>query len=193
MSKIDLEKERKKLDREVTFFHFERALRKISKCIKEAKRRKDKFFLCYFLAQNQIINEDFYQGINYLDKAIAIRETDGCSYNDKALCLAELGKHTEALEVFNKGIKKDPNCTSLYHNKGWLLNLLAKHKEAVICFHKALELDPRRPEVLYSLADSYFHLNKRDLAAKYFKRALAKVKGRSSYVYGDISRRLKGL
>ena len=181
MSKVDFEKERKILDRQITFFHFKRAKKRIARCIRLAHKLKDDFFLNYFLAQERILKEDFSGAIDYLDKALAIKKNDGCACNDKALCLADLGKLTKALDCFNQGLKKDPNCISLYHNKGWLLNLLKQYKEAILCFKKALELDEDRVEALYSLADTYYHLGQRQLAKKYFNMALKYIKGKSSY------------
>ena len=190
MPKIDFEKERNSLDRQITFFHFKRAKKKISKCIKRAKQTQDKFFLYYFLAQDKILGEDYSKAIDYLDKALRIRKTDGCTYNDKALCLADLGKLKKALNCFNEGIKRDRDCASLYHNKGWLLNLLKEYKKAILCFRKALELGEDRPEALYSLADTYYHLGQKTLARKYFKKALREIKGKSAYMRREALKRL---
>jgi tetratricopeptide (TPR) repeat protein len=193
MPKIDLEKERKILDRQITFFHFKRAKRKIEKCIKWAKKIKDNFFLNYFLAQRYILKEDFSKAIVYFNCALKIKPNDGCTYNDKALCLAELGNYQEALECFNEGIRKDKDCASLYHNKGWLLNFLGRYKEAILCFKKSLELEKKRVESLYSLADTYLHLHDKEKAKKYFKKTLKLIKGKSSFIFKETLKRLKDL
>ncbi|MCM8820247.1 MAG: hypothetical protein NC925_05575, partial [Candidatus Omnitrophica bacterium] len=49
MSKINLEKERGLLDRDITFFHFNRAKKRIAKCIKIAKKINNNFYFFYFL------------------------------------------------------------------------------------------------------------------------------------------------
>ncbi|MEM7816903.1 MAG: tetratricopeptide repeat protein [Candidatus Aenigmatarchaeota archaeon] len=191
MPEIDLDRERKLLDREITFFHFKKAKKKVIKCLKIAKKIRSDFFFFYFLAQKYILEEKFYWAIYYLDRAIKLRESDGCSYNDKAICLADLGKYNEALNCFNQGIKRDPNCVSLYHNKGWLLNLLGRHKEAILCFKKALELEDNRAETLYSLADTYLNLNQKERARKYFLKTIKAVYGKSKFVYRETLKRLK--
>jgi tetratricopeptide (TPR) repeat protein len=193
MFKVDLEKERKILDRYITFFHFKRAKRKIEKCLRLSKKLKDDFFFYYFSAQRFILKENFKEAISLFDKALKIRINDGCSYNDKAICLAELGKYREALECFNEGIRRDKDCASLYHNKGWLLNFLGRYREAILCFKKALELEEDRVESMYSLADTYFHLKDKKMAKKYFKKALFHIKGKSSYIYKETLKRLKEL
>ena len=193
MSKIDFEEERRIIDREITYFHFKRARRRILKCIKACSCGDDAFFLNYFHAQEEILGGHFRLAIHYIDKALAIRPWDGCAYNDRALCLADLDESELALKWFDQGIAQDVNCVALYHNKGWLLNSLGRHRSAIVCFHKALELDPRRPEALYSLADSYAHLDDLGRARRYFKKALLGVLGHSSYMRRVISQRIKSL
>ncbi|MCM8831202.1 MAG: tetratricopeptide repeat protein [Candidatus Omnitrophica bacterium] len=193
MSKINLEKERGLLDRDITFFHFNRAKKRIAKCIKIAKKINNNFYFFYFLAQKYILEKKYLMAIKYLDKALFLNENDFCVYNDKALCFADLGKYKEALEWFNRGIKKNRDCSLLYHNKGWLFNLLGKHKEAILCFRKALELDEERVESLYSMADSYEKINDIEKAYRYFEEALYKLKGKCSFMYKETKRRLKKL
>lgn len=193
MLQIDFERERTMLDREITFFHFSRAKRRIARCIALAKKADDRFFLYYFLAQNEIVHERFRLAMYYIDKAIGLKQNDGCSYNDRALCLAELGKYDLALEWFDRGIARDRDCASLYHNKGWLLNALGRHRQAVVCFHKALELQGQRPEAWYSLADSLLALGHMQPAVRAFKQALRQVKGKSAPVRNIIEARLKSL
>ena len=191
MQKIDLEKERRKLDREITFFHFRRAKRIILRALKEARKDSQWFYIYYFTAQNYILSEKFRWAIKYLNKALHLRPSDGCTYNDKALCVAELGFYEKALACFNQGIAKDRDCASLYHNKGWLLNFLGEYKDAILCFRKALELEEGRPEALFSLADSYYHLGEYQEAKKYFGKASRVIEGKCSYLRREVARHLK--
>jgi tetratricopeptide (TPR) repeat protein len=188
---IDLEKERKKLDRLITFFHLKSARKKIERCLAISQKQDDDFFFYYFLAQKCILRHDFNKAIKYFDRALKLRKDDGCTYNDKAISLAELEKYDKALRCFDEGIRRDRDCASLYHNKGWLLNVLGRYKESVIFFKKALELEPYRAESLYSLADTFLHLNNSRDARVYFQKALKKVKGKCSFVHKKIRRQLK--
>jgi len=188
--KIDLEKERDLLDRQITFFHFKKAEKKINKCLKVAEKRKDYFYFFYFTAQRFIIQEDFVKALRYLELCLKTQADDGYSYNEKAICLAELKRYTEALACFDKGISLADYKVSLYHNKGWLLNSLGKFRQSIICFEKALELESNRVESIFSLGDSYSHLGDNIRASKYFNRALGQVKSKSSYIYKEIKKRL---
>ncbi|MCK4810188.1 MAG: tetratricopeptide repeat protein [Candidatus Omnitrophica bacterium] len=191
MREIDLEKERFDLDREMTFLHFRKAEKIIRRCLEKAEKEKNCFFIYYFTAQKYILKEVFKKAVENLDNALNLRPSDGITYNDKAVCLAEMEDYESSLLCFNEGIKRDRDCASLYHNKGWLLNLLGRYKPAIICFHKALELHPDRPESLYSLGDSYYHLGELKKTRIYFKKAARAIKGKSSYFYKETLRRLK--
>lgn len=191
MQKIDLEKERKELDREITFFHFGKAKQKIAKCLRESAKENNVFFLAYFTAQKFILDRDFEKAIKYLNLCIKLKPNDGCSYNDKAICFAELGKYERALAVFDEGLRQSRDCASLYHNKGWLLNLLGRFQQSLIYFQKALELEGDRAEAIFSLGDSYSKLGEETKARKYFYLALKKTKGKNAYIYKEIKKRLR--
>lgn len=190
MLELDFEKERRLLEREITFFHFKRAKKRIARCIKQARNLNEVFYFYYFLAQEYILKEDFQEALKDIEKALRIRPDDALSYNDKALCLAELGKHKEAIAVFDEGIKKNRDSSLLYHNKGWLLHLLGKYKEALLYFKKALELDKSRVESLFSLADTYVQLGEDAEAKKYFRLTRIWIKGKSAYISKETLKRL---
>lgn len=192
MRKIKWEKERKDLDRLITFFHFKKAMIKINRCLKMARKENNKFYYLYFHAQKEMLKENFSQAIEFLNMALEIKE-DPLSYNDKAICLAELGRYKSAMKVFNQGINRIKDNATLYHNKGWLLNKLGKYKEAIVLFNKALELEKDRVESIYSIGDSYLKLGKREEAYRYLKKALILIKGKSKYIRQHIEKRLKTL
>lgn len=190
-NRIDFEKERDRLDRQITFFHFEKAKGKINKCLKVAKIKNDYFYLFYFTAQKFIIEENFEKALKYFELCLKHRPDDGYSYNEKAICLAELKRYDEALNCFDEGIRRAKYKVSLYHNKGWLLNLLGKFKQSIIYFEKALEFESGRVESNFSLGDSYSHLGDKVKARKYFQRALSQIKGKSFFIYREIKKRLR--
>ncbi|MFH1876535.1 MAG: hypothetical protein ABH865_06565 [Candidatus Omnitrophota bacterium] len=49
---IDLNKERELLDREVTFFHYRRARRRIAKCLRHARKAHETFLFIIFLPRS---------------------------------------------------------------------------------------------------------------------------------------------
>lgn len=58
---------------------------------------------------------------------------------NKAVTLAKLGKHNDAIEYFNKLLKLNPNSPEGWFGKGSSLLMLEQHEEAIKCYDKALE------------------------------------------------------
>lgn len=108
----------------------------------------------YFLAQKYILRNMFVTAIEHLDEAIRHDPADGAAFNDRALCMVELGIIDEAFAFFDKGIAVEPDYATVYHNKGWLLNNIGRYSEAVVHLRRALELEPDRPVTYDNLADA---------------------------------------
>jgi tetratricopeptide (TPR) repeat protein len=126
----------------------------------------------YFRGQIELIREHYAGAMEYFDSAIAQNPFDGAAFNDRALCLAELGALDQALEYFDRGIEAEPDFATIYHNKGWLLNNLGRHREALGCFFKALSLDPVRPVTYDNLADAYFNVGDIPAAVRAYRMVL---------------------
>ncbi|MFA6350417.1 MAG: tetratricopeptide repeat protein [Candidatus Omnitrophota bacterium] len=114
----------------------------------------------YFNGQLDILNKNYVSAIEHFNAAIKFNPLDGAAFNDKALCMVELGLIDEAIYYFDKGIEAEPDYATIYHNKGWLLNNIGLHTEAIKCLTKALKLESGRAVTYDSLADAYFNLGK---------------------------------
>ena len=160
------------LDRAITFGRIGQAF-KIARAGLELAKEKDlPGEIEYFRAQFFILEEDFLAAITHLNKAVELNPHDGAAFNDKALCLTELGKFDEALSNFDQGILAEPDYATVYHNKGWLLNKLGRFREAIECFNKTLELEPERPVTYENLGDVYLNLGLKNNARQAYQNAL---------------------
>ncbi|MBZ0266060.1 tetratricopeptide repeat protein [bacterium] len=93
--------------------------------------------------------------------------------NNYAYLLAEKGERFEdALELVNRALAKEPDQASFLDTKGWLLFLMGRQEQALDPLKRAVELDAENPEILFHLGDLYNGLGERDLAEKYYTRAL---------------------
>jgi Flp pilus assembly protein TadD len=160
------------LDRAITFGRDVEALAIAQNGLAAAKAKNLPAEAEYFRAQFFILDEDFLAAITHLNKAVELNPHDGAAFNDKALCLAELGKLDEALSNFDQGILAEPDYATIYHNKGWLLNKLGRFHEAIECFNKALELEPERPVTYENLGDVYLNLGLKNNARQAYQNAL---------------------
>jgi len=126
----------------------------------------------YFRGQLGVIDENFRAAIVHFDKAIEYNSNDGAAFNDRALCMVELGIIDDAFYYFDKGIEVEPDYATIYHNKGWLLNKIGQHAEAIEYFKKALELQPQRAVTYENLADAYLNLSKYSEALSAYQNVL---------------------
>ncbi|MDD5255313.1 MAG: tetratricopeptide repeat protein [Candidatus Omnitrophica bacterium] len=167
---------RKKLDDAITYGTKKDALR----LAKEGLRRSIKARLVgeeeYFRGQVEIVRGRYSYAIEHFDAAIRHNPFDGAAYNDRALCMVELGVLEGALEYFDKGIEAEPDYATVYHNKGWFLNNIGRHTQALACFEKTLELEPGRAVTYDNLADALLNLGDLAGALRAYKKVLKLLK-----------------
>jgi tetratricopeptide (TPR) repeat protein len=70
-----------------------------------------------------------------------VKENDAYDWIDKGVAFSKLGKHSEAIECFDKALKLKPDYTDVWNIKGLTLHNLKKHSKAIECYNKAIELD----------------------------------------------------
>lgn len=179
---------RARLDEAITYGTQKIALRIAKEGLREAREKGLPAEVEYFNGQLDLLHENYTSAIEHFDAAIKYNPGDGGSYNDRALCMVELGIIDEALRYFDMGIKVEPDYATIYHNKGWLLNNIGRHKEAIACFRKALALEPMRPVTYDNLADALFNLNDYSGAKEAYLKVLKLLKPRSCL---DIRRQIK--
>jgi tetratricopeptide (TPR) repeat protein len=148
----------------------------------------------YFKGQLELLDENFASAIEHFDAAVKYNPSDGASYNDRALCMVELGVIDGAFYYFDKGIEVEPDYATVYHNKGWLLNNIGRHKEASAYFKKALELEPNRAVTYDNLADALFNLCDYQGALEAYKKVLELLKpGCCRQIRKQVTERIKSI
>lgn len=150
---------RVKLDEAITYGTRRLALKIAKAALRQAQEKGQRAETEYYKGQVEILNENFATAIEHFDSAIKYNPKDGAAYNDRALCMIELGIIDGAFCYFDKGIEVEPDYANIYHNKGWLLNNIGRHSEAIKYFRKALELEPDRAVTYDNLADALFNLS----------------------------------
>jgi tetratricopeptide (TPR) repeat protein len=172
MANIGLSELRHQLDEAITYADTSVAERLVGEGLRISREMEMPAEEMYFKAQREILEGNYSDAIVYLDSAIKLNPQDGAAYNDRALCMVELGITDAALSYFDRGIESEPDYSTIYHNKGWLLNKLGEYKQAVALFEKALEIEPGRAVTYENLADAYFNLGLKKDALEALKKAL---------------------
>lgn len=185
---------RRRVDEAITFDDLSLAGTMAREGLMQAREKESLGEMMYFRAQCAIIEKNFDEALGYLDRALGYNPRDGAAYNDKALCLVELGVLDGVEELFDRGIAVEPDYATIHHNKGWFLNKTGRHEEALGCFEKALALEPDRAVSYENMADAYENAGHADEALKAYKKALELLRCSGSIrdqIAGEI-RRLEG-
>lgn len=183
---------RQRIDEAITFDDRLKAQALALKGLKMAQEKECPGEEMYFQAQLKIVEENYLEAVQYLDQALRYNPQDGAAYNDKALCLIEMGVLEGAEELFNKGIEVEPDYATVHHNKGWLLNKLGRHEEALGCFEKALALEPGRAVTYENMADACENAGRIREALAAYKKALELVHC-SGRIKGEIKKEIDRL
>jgi tetratricopeptide (TPR) repeat protein len=167
---------RSRLDEAITYGTKAEALVLARKALKRCEQKKLSGEIEYFKGQVQLLKENFASAIEHFDAAVRYNPKDGAAYNDRALCMVEIGIIDGAFEYFDKGISVEPDYATVYHNKGWLLNNIGRHTEAIACLRKALKLEPGRAVTYDNLADAFYNLGDHKAALKAYRKVLILLK-----------------
>jgi tetratricopeptide (TPR) repeat protein len=180
------------LDNAITYGTQKESLKVARHALKISEDKASPGEIRYFKGQLAMLKRDFARAIEHFDAAININPGDGGSYNDRALCMVELGIIDDAVKFFDKGIEVEPDYATIYHNKGWLLNNLGEHRKAIKYFNKALELEPKRAVTYDNLADAYFNIDELGQALECYAKVLELLKpGKCRMIRSEIKRKIK--
>lgn len=112
-----------------------------------------------------------FTGSDYLPEKAAAEMTAE-EWANKALSLAALGRHDDAVRAFDDGLLKSPKNADLWSKKGNSLAALGRMKDAIKCYDKSIMLNYRKPETWVSKGNVLFLLNDYEKAMFCFNNAL---------------------
>jgi Flp pilus assembly protein TadD len=105
-----------------------------------------------------------YQGILALDPdhVVALRQLGGLAI--------EFGEPRAAVDLFRRGIARDPRDPDMYHGIGTALRLLGHEDEALVAWASALSVDPRHAPALHDRATLLKQRGELAAAGELFRR-----------------------
>ena len=98
-------------------------------------------------------------------------------YAARANALTIIGRHEEALALFDRAITLEPAEPGFRIDRGRLLLLMERHEDALRALDSALELDPRSPIGLGHKAQTLTQLNRLAEAVEMYGHAIAYAQG----------------
>jgi len=88
--------------------------------------------------------------------------------HQKALELAEAGKHEEALGYMQEYLSSSPNDAEVLNDTGAILHCLNRSEEAIKHLAKARSLQPDSAEIIWNLSETYLAADKLKEAMELF-------------------------
>jgi predicted O-linked N-acetylglucosamine transferase (SPINDLY family) len=138
----------------------------------------------YELGSALMSSRDWHGAMEALEKAFKINSSVFEITHDLATTYAALGKHQEALVLYQKAAVIKPNSSELFYNIGRLYDDLYREKEAIGFYQKALELNPEFVEPLINIGTNFMVLENEKQALLYFDKAFG-LNPDFPYLFGD--------
>ncbi len=99
-------------------------------------------------------------------------EATANDFFQKAYCLNELSRYSEALESYDRALELDPKNVYAWNNRGNTLNSLSRYSEALESYDRTLELDPKDTIAWNNRGYTLYNLSRYSEALESYERAL---------------------
>ena len=96
------------------------------------------------LAVSCLINKNYEDAIENLNKSIELDFSDAFAYVFRAIAWNKLKEYGKAIDDCSKAIEIDPSNVAAYNNRGYARSELKEYGKAIDDYSKAIKLDPSR-------------------------------------------------
>ena len=134
-----------------------------------------KYYTHFYIGLIHLNTHDLQTALDCFQTAMKLEPTlqdIPAIYAYMAVCLKDMGKYREALDLLKKGEAYDNERTDIYNLMGFCHFKLKNHEEAITNFKRVIALDPSSAIDYANIASNYRDLGKKDEAVRYYKLAL---------------------
>ncbi|MGD9209433.1 MAG: YcaO-like family protein [Desulfobacteraceae bacterium] len=135
----------------------------------------DKYFTWFYLGMCHLERQDPETALAHFKHALnaSPNPQDAPSiYSYMGLCLKDMGRYKEALDILEKGSQIDSERTDIHNLMGFCWFKLKEHEKAIASFQKVIELNPSSAIDYANIASNYRDMGKISKAIKYYELAL---------------------
>lgn len=141
-----------------------------------AGKRPDKHYIPFYLGSCHLSLNDPQTALGYFQRALdlAAGEEDLasiCAF--MGVCLKDLGRFKEAIDVLERGLAYDAERTDLHNLLGFCHFKLKAHETAIRHFKEVIRLDPASAIDYANIASNYRDMEDYPRALRYYEMALA--------------------
>lgn len=134
-----------------------------------------KYYLNFYLGSCHLNKQDPQTALGYFQKSLDLnpnRQDIPSIYSYTGVCLKDMGRYQEAIDVLEKGTALDEERTDVHNLMGFCYFMLKEHQKAIDCFKNVLRLDPTSAIDYANIASNYRDLGKTEAAVRYYEMAL---------------------
>jgi ribosomal protein S12 methylthiotransferase accessory factor len=134
------------------------------------------YYTMFYLGNCHLSLGNLDTALTCFKKSLALGPTEQdipsiCAY--MGICLNDMGKYREALEVLGQGEAYDAERTEIYNLMGFCHFKLKEHESAIDCFKKVLALNPSSAIDYANIASNYRDMGHTAKAIQYYETALS--------------------
>ena len=153
-------------------YHPEKAIGKLKAA---DKILPGKYYIKFYIGLSLVNMGDIEEALDYFHQALTLKPDEqeiASIYSYMGVCLKDLGRYDEALNMLKEGEKFDGKRTDIYNLMGFCYFKLKKHEMAIKCFEKNIHIDPGSAIDYANIASNYRDMGEKDKAIQYYKTAL---------------------
>lgn len=120
------------------------------------------------------LSGDMLTAEKYCRRAVEIAPDHALAYFRLGNIVDSLGKHADAIDIFDKSIALKPDFAHTWNNKGIALMSLSRPQDSETCFRQAISLEPNIVEFYVNTGLSFAAQAKLTEAISWFEKAVDK-------------------
>jgi len=147
----------------------------IAELAKMDKILPDKYYIKFYQGLSCLSINEPLQALGYLKETITLEPESQdipSAYSYLGVCLKELERYRDAVEVLKKAEEYDNTRTDIYNLLGFCYFKLKEHEEAIKYFQKVLQLNPGSGIDYANIASNYREMGNKKMAIQYYQFAL---------------------
>jgi len=127
----------------------------------------------YIEKTNALYAEKRYaEALNLIREGIAAHGANYEFLNQEGIYLSDMGRHADALHIFDLALQMNPRYVNSWANKGRALRAMGRHLEALKCYDKAIACDPSKATPWHNKGNCLSDMERIEEALACFEKAV---------------------
>ncbi len=127
----------------------------------------------YIDKTNALYGENRYtEALDLIREGIAVHGANYEFLNQEGIYLTDMGRHADALHIFDLALQLNSRYVNLWANKGRALRAMGRHLEALKCYDRAIACDPGKATPWHNKGNCLSDMERNEEALVCFEKAV---------------------